>query len=134
MRAIRVSAADRGKVRRAVRVDCQAIALNGFRLLGERIVDLSEEGALVAADRDVRIGEKVLVSFRAPQSDRWIDVEGRVARIVDGWRPGDPGFAFGLRFDEIDPGSRRILKWSLFGIPPAAPKRGLRRGWTLIED
>jgi hypothetical protein len=134
MRAIKVSAADRGSVRRSVKVECQAVALNGFRLLGERIVDLSEHGALVACDRDVRVGEKVVVSFRAPQSERWIDVEGEVARIVEGWRPEDPGFAFGLRFDAIDPGSKRVLKWSLFGIPPAAPRRGLRRGWTLIED
>ena len=110
------------------------MALDGFRLLGERIVDLSEHGALVACDRDVRIGETVLVTFRAPQSDRWIDVEGRVARLVEGWRPSDPGFAFGVRFDALDPGAHRILKWSLFGIPPAAPQRGLRRGWTLIED
>src|SRR5687768_10683915 len=134
MRAIKVSAADRGSVRRAVKVECQAVALDGFRLLGERIVDLSEHGALVACDRDVRIGERVLVSFRAPQSHRWIDGEGSVARIVDGWRPGDPGFAFGLRFDEVDVPARLVLRWSLFGIPPAAPRRGLRRGWTLIED
>src|SRR5687768_11202116 len=113
MRAIKVAAADRGSVRRAVRVGCQAVAVDGFRLLGERILDLSEEGALVTLDRDVRLGERVMVSFTAPHSERWIDAEGVVARIVEGWRPGDPGSAFGLRFVELDSSARRVLRWSL---------------------
>jgi len=49
-----------------------------FRLIGDRIVDLSTSGMLVTPADPVLTGERVIASFRLPNSTYWIDVEGTV--------------------------------------------------------
>ena len=88
----------RRAVRRAYRADCQAVRLAGFRLVGDRILDLSPRGALIAIDRVVVPGEELLLSFRAP----------RRLSMLSGtpWRPATPRGCPGARQRLLLPTSR----------------------------
>jgi hypothetical protein len=116
----------RRSVRRAVHARCQAVALDGFRLVGERILDMSPRGLLVACDDRVDVGEEVVVSFRAPGGGPWIDAEAEIARVVYGFRPEDRGYGAGLRFTKLDATDRGELLVRLAGCPPPVPRRALR--------
>jgi len=112
--------------RRDQRTRCQAVASRDFRLLGDRVLDMSPFGLLVAADDGADVGDEVIVSFRAPGGSEWLDAEAEVVRIVEGWRPGDPGYCIGLRFTSIGLDSRMLLRERLHGVPPPVPQRPLR--------
>ncbi|NOY92738.1 MAG: PilZ domain-containing protein [Deltaproteobacteria bacterium] len=113
-------------LRRAVRTSCQAVETDEFRLLGERVLDLSPHGMMIAADDGAKVGDEVIVSFQAPGSDAWFDAEAEVARVIEGWRPGDPGYCLGLRFTKIALEARLALTDKLRGWPPPVPSRALR--------
>ncbi|MEM9067905.1 MAG: PilZ domain-containing protein [Myxococcota bacterium] len=110
--------------RRALRAQCQAVALDGFRLLGEQLLDVSPYGMLVAADAEATVGEDVVVSFEA--RGEWYGAVAKVARIVEGWRPWDPGYCVALRFTDISLQERLDLATRLRGLPPPIPTRTLR--------
>lgn len=118
----------RRTLRRATRGRCQAVGLDGFRLLGERILDISPMGMMVAADKEAAAGEEVMVSFQVPGTDDWVDVEARIARVIEGWRPYDPGYCIGLQFTSIDLATRLMIRENLKGTPPPVPTRRLRVG------
>ncbi len=115
-------------LRRALRTRCQAVAMDGFRLIGDRVLDLSPHGMLVAADAEIAAGEEMVVSFQMPETGEWIDAEAKVARVIEGWRPFDPGYAMGLQFTQIDLDARLKLREQLQGVPPPVPTRSLRAG------
>lgn len=96
----------------------QAVALDGFRLIGERFLDASAEGALVACDAEVALGDELVVSFQVPGSSLVFDAEAEVVRIVEGLRPRDPGYCAGLRFTRFDRRDRLALGVDLRGLPP----------------
>jgi hypothetical protein len=115
---------NRRAVRRAVRTRCQAVGASDFELLGSHILDLSPCGMLVACDLPVALGEEVIVSFETPgDQDYWLDAEAEIARIVQGYRTGDPGYCIGLRFTYFERSSRGELLSSLCGLPPPIPQR-----------
>lgn len=117
----------RRAVRRAVRGRCHAVGTREFSLLGERMLDLSPRGMLVACDAPTGVGDDVVVSFRAPGSDGlWLDAEATVARIIEGLRPGDPGYCIGLDFTYFEKCSRDELLTRLAGLPPPVPQRRVR--------
>jgi len=117
----------RRAVRRAVRTRCQLVGVEEFRLLGERVVDLSPRGMLVACDRSTRIGADMLVSFKVPGRDEiWLDAEAVVARIIEGQRFGDAGYCAGLDFTYFEKTARNELLARLAGCPPPVPRRRLR--------
>lgn len=117
----------RKEVRRGLTVECQAVAGYGFRLLGERTLDLSTTGMLIETYGSyARIGEEVIVSFRAPKSRLWIDAIAKVARIVKGRRRTDRAQAIGLSFVSMDAADRAVLAAKLMGHPPPIPGRALR--------
>lgn len=123
-------ARDRRSVRRAVAVDCQVVAEDGFRLIGEQTLDLSEQGMLVRSDAEVFPGESVIISMRAPRSRQWLDAEARVVRLVAGRRDRDRGRAVGLRFERMDALDYAVLAGSLRGLPPPLPGRLLRADYA----
>jgi hypothetical protein len=116
----------RRAVRRAVRLSCQVVREDSFRLIGRRALDLSPAGMLLESDEDVRLGDELLVSFRAPQSGLFIDTSARIVRVVAGRRPSDHGRCLGLRFEHLDPVFRSVLDASLAGLPPPLPARAAR--------
>jgi c-di-GMP-binding flagellar brake protein YcgR len=117
---------DRKSTRHHVRIDCQVVRETDFRLVGHRTLDLSPDGMLVRATTDVTIGESVLVSFQATPLGLWFDAEAEVTRIVRGRRPEDEGRALALRFVDIAPVARLILRGHLRRVPPIVPQRPTR--------
>lgn len=118
----------RRAVRRAVPTQCQAVALAEFQLLGERVVDLSPVGMLVRCVRTPRVGDDVVVSFKAPGLDDglWLDAEAVVARLIRGFRSSDRGICVGLRFTYFEKTARNELLARLAGFPPPVPQRRLQ--------
>ena len=112
-------------LRRAVHTRCQAVAMRGFRLLGDRVLDLSPYGLLLAADDGAMRGEEVVVSFSVPGHRRAFDATARVARVIEGWREQDAGFALGLQFTAISLADRLRLADALRGTPPPVPRRAV---------
>lgn len=92
----------RQSFRRFVRIDCQVVREHDFKLIGDLALDLSTKGMLVRARTRVLTGEELLVAFRPPRCNRWIDAQATVARVVHGRRPGDTGLAFGIEFHGMD--------------------------------
>lgn len=124
------NATERRSTRRQVDLPCQAVAEEGFRFLGARIVDLSPEGVQVVSSAQVRVGEPVLVSFKAPNSDDWMDAEAEVARVVRGQRGTDRGRSIGLRFTQQSAFDRVMLRERLRNLAPPTPARQLRRDYA----
>lgn len=103
----------RRPLRRSVRLLCEVVRERDFRRVARQILDLSEEGLLVATSERVLTGEPVIVTFQAPFSLRWIDAEATVARVLHGRRPTDRGRALGLRFDALAAAARAALSAEL---------------------
>lgn len=96
---------------------------DGFRLVGERVLDASATGCLLACDRQVERGERLLVSFQVPATGLWFDVEAEVVRVVRGHREGDPGYCAGLAFRDFDREARLALGLDLREHPRVAAQR-----------
>src|SRR6476646_1926892 len=73
--------ANRRKARRhAVHIACQVVRERDFRLVSDRILNLSISGLVVATAEPAIAGERLLVSFRLPRTTYWIDTEATVTR------------------------------------------------------
>lgn len=112
--------------REAVRYDslirCQAVRERDFRLVGDEILDLSKTGLLVRRLTPVLTGESLLLTFKAASSNRWLDLEATVARVVHGRRPGDETAALGLELHDVPSSSRILLARELMGRRPVRPR------------
>jgi hypothetical protein len=122
----------RRTMRRALRVPCQVVRERDFRLVGERTLDVSTDGMLVASDVPVLTGEAVIVTFCEPRTGQWFDAEATVARVTHGRRAGEHGRCIGLRFERVDAVARADLAVALRGVPPPLPPSvaGTARGGT----
>ena len=121
------TAVQRRAVRRAVQTRCQAVDLAGFHLLGERVFDLSPRGMLISCQRPTRVGDQLLLSFRAPGPEElWFDAEAVVARVLAGQRACDVGYGAGLEFTYFEKSARHELLSRLAGFPPPMPRRRVR--------
>lgn len=101
------------------RIPCQVVRERDFRLVADRIVDLSDSGAMVAPADPVLTGETVIVSFLGRSG--WVDAEARVARVVHGRRRGEHTRALGLSFEHLDDASRAALAEQLKRAVPVPP-------------
>lgn len=115
--------ARRAGARRRVSLPCRAVHFGRWDVVGERILDLSTRGALLACDAEVRPGDELLMTFRMPWLGPWVLVVGEVARIVEGWREGDPGYCAGVRFLDLDAVDRADLAERLALLEPTPPAR-----------
>jgi len=117
----------RRAMRRAARLECQAVSLDPFNLIAEQVLDVSPLGLLVACDDEAKPGDEVIVSFKAPgEGAPWLDAEAEVARVVEGYRTHDPGYCAGLRFTYFERPARNELLARLAGLPPPVPARAVR--------
>lgn len=116
----------RTSFRRYVRLDCQVVRETDFRLIGDLALDLSTRGMLVRAKRPpitadaprisrVLTGEEVVVSFKLPRSNDWLDAQGIVARVLHGRRPGDYGLSYGVEFFNLSKDDEALLFENLRG-------------------
>ncbi len=99
---------------------CQVVRERDFRLVSSVAFDLSTDGALVLSGERVLTGEPLIVSFRAPRTNEWFDLEATVARVIHGRREGDPGRCLGLAFHSVGEGDQHRLFEGIRGLPPAA--------------
>jgi hypothetical protein len=112
--------------RRATRLACQLVRERDFRLIADRIVNLSPGGLLVGPSDPVLTGERLLLTFCLPDSSYWVDSEAVVTRVVHGRRPGEYSRALGLSFEDLAPFARMMLERTLRKLPPVPP--GVRPG------
>jgi hypothetical protein len=122
---------DRRSTRHAAKLVCQVVREGDFRLIARRTIDVSAEGMrVVLGDVDVKVGEALLVSFQVTPFGLWFDVEGKVARVIAGRRPGDRGRrAMGVKLD-LPAVTRLILRGAIRKIPPPVPARAQRIDWA----
>lgn len=121
-------ATERAALRRAVRLEAEAVSMDRFRLLGRRVLDLSATGLLLSADQLARRNEVVLVHLFAGAEK--LVAEAEVARVIPGARRTDRGPALGLRFSRVSARALRALLERLRGTPPPIPRRRLRRDYA----
>lgn len=122
----------RRPVRHTVHIRCQVVREKDFRLVADRVINVSLDGVLVAPAEPVLTGEKIILSFPSPAGAGWIDAEATVARVLHGRRPGEFQRCLGLRFDRLDETSLQALKRTLRCAPPSPP--GVKRHDVPNED
>ena len=122
-------------VRHTAKIECQVVRLKDFRLVADRIENLSSDGLLVGPADPVMTGEPVIVSFKLPGLRDYIDAEAVVARVVHGRRPGEIRRELGLEFVNISRFSRMLLSAYIRRLPPIPPRfrRGVFRGLPHID-
>ena len=121
---------ERHALRRQVDTLGQIVADRGFRWIGDRVVDLSQNGLLVRSASAVRVGESVCFSLRLPRGSSWIDGTGTVARIIHGKRATDSGRCIAIHFDPLDPAYRSLLHANLVRLPLTRAARRVRRDYA----
>ena len=107
--------------RHAVHIPCQVVRERDFRLVADRIVNLSQSGMVVTPADPVLTGERLIASFRLPRSGAWIDVEATVTRVAHGRRSGEHTRSFALQFDELSLRSQKMLEHTLRKAPASPP-------------
>lgn len=125
----------RGSSRHTVKIACQVVRQRDFRLVADRLVDLSASGALVGPADPALTGERIWVSFRIPRSTVWIDAEATVTRVVHGRRPGEFSRSLAIEFEDLESIPRFVLEQVLQSVPPAPPKSapGRRSSPSLVR-
>ena len=83
---------------------------------------------LVRTRERVLTGEDVVVSFRPPSSNRFVDALGHVARVVHGRRPGDRGRCLGIELYGWTTRTAATSGRSLRGLPAPEPLRDPMKG------
>ncbi len=111
----------RTSLRHAVDVQCQIVRERDFKLISDRIVNLSHSGMLAVPAEKVLTGERLIASFRVPRSNYWIDVEVTVTRVAHGRRRGEHARSIGLAFENLPGLSQLVLQSALQTLPPAPP-------------
>jgi hypothetical protein len=112
--------------RHLLRLPCQVVRERDFRLIADRLENLSLSGLEVSPAEPVLTGEKLIVSFRLPREGVWVDAEARVTRVIHGRRPGDEGRSLGLAFEAVDEHTQRAIEKELSNTPVAPPGRSMR--------
>jgi hypothetical protein len=116
--------------RRYVRLDCEVVREHDFRVIGNLALALSEHGMLVTTRERVLTGEEVVLAFKPPKSNRFVDALGYVARVIHGRRPGDRSRCLGIELVDMSQADRHHLWESLRGLPAPEPLRDAACGIT----
>jgi hypothetical protein len=111
----------RTTARHAVHIPCQVVRERDFRLVADRITNLSQSGMVVTPADPVLTGERLIASFKLPRSGAWIDVEATVTRVAHGRRSGEHTRSFALQFDELSLRSQKMLEHTLRKAPASPP-------------
>lgn len=119
-----------------VKIPCQVVREKDFRLVADRIENLSTWGLLASPADPVLTGEKVIVSFQLPGSSHYVDATGTVTRVVHGRRPTETRRMLGIEFDDLSPYDRFRLRQAISQRPPfpPGPRAGRRRGSLQLSE
>lgn len=107
--------------RHTLPLPCQVVRERDFRLVADRVENLSLFGMLVSPADPVLTGERVIVSFRLPRSGKWLDLFATVRRVIHGRRPNETTRKLGLEFDPLSSDERYQLRRALAARPVAPP-------------
>ena len=118
----------RSSMRHAIQIPCQVVRERDFKMVAELALDLSTDGMLVLTSERVLSGEELIVSFKPPKSNRWVDAQATVARVLHGRRPNDRGRCLGLTFHAMDAKDVEHLWECLRGLPAPEPMRDPGQG------
>ncbi len=120
-------------IRHTARFDCQVVRLHDFKLVADRIEDLSGDGMLVGPADPVLTGEELIVSFQLPGLRDYIDVDAVVTRVVHGRRPGECRRGLGLSYVGLSRFQQLLLNAYIRRLPPVPPRyrRGVWRGQVM---
>ncbi len=99
-----------------MRMPCQVVREQDFKLVATSVMNVSETGLFVDADVPVRFGDKLIVTFYSPAAKSWIDAQGTVTRISHGPKWMARSQAFGVVFDDIDAASRKHIRRSMAAL------------------
>lgn len=116
--------------RHALHTSCIARSLEDGRLVGDTMLDVSYAGMRIAKVGRARVGEKVGLSLQLPGSRVWIEARGRIERVLEGRREGDPEPAIGVRIDAMNGMDRLMLATIARGCPEIRGTRGGRRDYA----
>lgn len=116
----------RRPIRHTTNLTCQVVRDRDFRLVADRIENISSWGMLVSPADPVVTGERVFVSFQVPGSESWMDACAIVTRVIHGRRPGETARKLGLEFENMSQYDRFRLRQALIGRPTFPP--GARAG------
>ncbi len=135
-----IYASNRLEVRRNLRLRCQVVTQEAFRLVGDVALDLSLTGILVRCSGDISsgdaslgdtsLGDHVYVSLPILGGSAWLDTEGEVRRMVHGRRGPDRGLCAGIAFTSLQLAEYSLLRAGLSQLPPPVPTRPLRRDYA----
>lgn len=78
---------------------CHLVRERDDAVIGRVALDLSAGGMQVLTGAKVLTGEPVRVTFRTPDTGRWLTLSGTVARVLHGRRPHEWGRRLGIAFD-----------------------------------
>ena len=124
----------RRSTRHSVGLNCQVVRERDFKLIADRIVNLSASGLVVSPADPALTGERLIVSFQIPHSGHWVDAEATVARVVHGRRPGEHTRGLALELENVEDIPKMILGRVLGRCPPAPPgHRSGRRGMVALS-
>lgn len=119
--------------RHAFRSACQVVRTRDFRLVSDRISNLSVNGMLAEQRLAVRPGDELIVSFYLPRVHRWIDTDARVVRVIAGRRAEDTGPGLGIEFGPMNDEARNWIAKQLRRLPAVAPQFRIARTEGLAE-
>lgn len=89
--------------------DCVAVSRSDGRLVGDRLSDVSWDGAFLEGGGDARLGETVRLRLQLPDSRVWMDAEATVTRISHGRRGPHDRAGVGVSLSHMDGMSRILL-------------------------
>lgn len=112
---------ERRPSRHTVRISCQVVRERDFRLVADRVENLSTWGMLVTPSDPVVTGDRVFVSFQLPTTGEWIDATATVRRVIHGRRPSEISRKLGLEFDDLGHHDRFRIRRALKKAPYAPP-------------
>lgn len=114
-----IPARERRGQRRAVSLACDVVRERDYLPVGKKIVDLSPEGMQLLADgAGAEVGDPLQVLFKIPFTPEYVFVDAVVTRLVRGFRTGDSGPSYGVKFLPLRRDAQALLKKSLSRFPP----------------
>lgn len=115
----------RSTVRRAVRLCCVVRSTLWDGVAPHLVTDLSIDGAWLATELPLEEGERLVLTFRPPRwpaGERPLRLRAEVVRVELPRRRKDLRQAgMGVRFLDLDSGTRALLAGALRGLPPPLP-------------
>ena len=94
---------------------CEVVTYPEFELVGSEGSYVSLDGMFLESSACLDVGTEVVVSLNVPGTERWIDAEGRVSRVV---QVATDVRGVGVRFERMDDSDRSALEAAL---APEAP-------------